>query len=433
MVVVVVAISMVLPLLGPLPAHAGCRVHQLQAVHLYGTQEIHVTASASCDQRPWPGVRALRISIDGQPWAEVRGRPEFTRIWEAPTPGLYSIRAEVAEEGAADGAWAAAETVLVQVHAAPTPTPTATPAPPVPFVPYDEVRPILAYHYGMRAGDAIFRRPDIVREQIRQAKAAGIDGFIVWWEDVGTDRDRQLLQVLEIGAPADFRATIHLHLFNDNPADVEGQLRRFYEQRLNLPGLVTYQGRPVLFFWEAGRLPNATWSELRARVDPERRALWIADGDRFDILLGDAWDGISPYAIAWSNDPIYQLQSWAAKARLAAPDKLYIPPVSPGCDLPPGRVPDARDPCVQDRADGAYYLATLEGAMASGPPWGVVVSTWDELYEGTGIEPTRAWGDLYLELTRQFALAFKGGQAFQPIEPEATPDPVPTEEAPVSS
>jgi len=121
------------------------------------------------------------------------------------------------------------------------------------------------------------------------------------------------------------------------------------------------------------------------------------------LLSDEAWDGTSPYAIAWSANLGGQLLSWAAKARAVAPDKLFIAPVSPGCD--DRRVRAAT--CVQDRAEGAYYRATWEGALAVRPEWVVVVSTFNEWMEATQIEPSVQYGDLYLQITRQQADQFK--------------------------
>jgi hypothetical protein len=173
--------------------------------------------------------------------------------------------------------------------------------------------------------------------------------------------------------------------------------------------LVRYQGQPVLFFWRAGRLSNDFWSNLRAQLDPDHTVLWIADGDNFGILASDVWDGISPYAIAWAPNPQGQLPAWAAKARAVASGKLFIPPVSPGCDDHLVRATT----CLQGRRDGAYYQATFDGAIASKPPWAIVVSTFNEWLEASQIEPAAEYGDRYLELTRQLADRWRGETLFQ--------------------
>ncbi|MBV9329112.1 MAG: hypothetical protein JO352_35850 [Chloroflexi bacterium] len=218
-----------------------------------------------------------------------------------------------------------------------------------------------------------------------------MDGFIV-------NRTSDLAQMLDLVRGSDFRVTFEL----DSNADPDGQLQEFYRHASD-PGMVTYQARPVLFFWRAPTRPNSFWSDLRARFDPDHKAVWLTDGDQFPFMSGDAWDGISPYAIAWSPNPTSQLPAWGAKAPAAAPAKLYVPPVSPGCDDSAVRTVT----CVRDRSDGQYYQAALRGALASNLQWAVVVCTWNEWMQSTSIEPSVQYGDLYLQLTRQFADTFK--------------------------
>src|SRR6266542_1382656 len=227
-------------------------------------------------------------------------------------------------------------------------------------------------------------------------------------DDVGV---MQLQIQLDTCQLSGFSSTIHF----ETPQfwavdDVIAQLRAFYENRANHPAMVRYQGRPVIFFWRAGAFDNGTWSFIRSQVDPDHRAVWLADGDDFDILGGESWDGISPYAIAWSGDPATQLPRWANVARSIAPDKLWNPVVSPGCNDSAARAPT----CIQDRAGGSYYQATWDGALASSPSWAVVVSTFNEWMESTQVEPSVQWGDQYLQMTRHNADLFKSSAGLLP-------------------
>lgn len=282
--------------------------------------------------------------------------------------------------------------------------------------PADLAHPVLAYYYPWWDEGVfdrtLFQAPqpynsdsgDVMQRHVNQAKSAGIDGFIVAWYGNGDRTDSNLAKLLDIGAQNGFSATIHF----ETPQfwgvdDVIAQLRAFYENRANHPAMVRYQGRPVIFFWRAATFDNGTWDFIRSQVDPEHRAVWMADGDNFGILGGSSWDGISPYAIAWSGDPASQLPRWANVARSVAPDKLWNPVVSPGCDDTAARAPT----CIQDRAGGAYYQATWDGALASSPSWAIVVSTFNEWMESTQIEPSVQFGDQYLQITRQNADLFK--------------------------
>jgi hypothetical protein len=244
----------------------------------------------------------------------------------------------------------------------------------------------------------------VMQRHVDQAKSAGLDGFIVDWYGNGDRTDANFAKLLDISEKSGFSATVHFetpHFWGAD--DVVAQLRAFTDHYANRPGLVRYQGRPVLFFWRAATFDNGTWSSIRAQVDPDHRFVWMADGDNFGILGGDAWDGISPYAIAWSGDPASQLPRWANVARSVAPDKLWNPVVSPGCDDSGVRAAT----CVRDRAGGSYYQSSWDGALASSPDWAVVVSTFNEWMESTQIEPSTAWGDQYLQLTKQNADLFR--------------------------
>jgi hypothetical protein len=295
-------------------------------------------------------------------------------------------------------------------------TVSAQGAPATTALAYSETRPVLAYYYAwwdpsnfsqtLYQPAQAYNSDDmtIMGQHVHEAQSAGIDGFILSWYGSGDRTDANLGHLLDIAQQTGFGATIDFetpHFWGVD--DVIAQLNAFYQTRIDNPALVRYQGRPVIFFWQVGKYDNTTWSYIRGQVDPNHDAVWIADGDQFGILSGDAWDGISPYAIAWSGNPSSQLVSWSAKAAAVAPDKLWIPPVSPGCDDSAARAAT----CLRDRADGAYYQATWDGALASNPPWAIVVSTFNEWMEATEIEPSVQYGDEYLQITRHNADAYR--------------------------
>jgi len=282
--------------------------------------------------------------------------------------------------------------------------------------PADLAHPVLAYYYvwwDPGVFDQTLFQPlqpynsddlDVMQRHVNEARSAGIDGFIVDWYGDGDRTDANFAHLLDIANKSGFSATVHFetpHFWGVD--DVVAQLHAFYDHYGNNPALLRRGGQPVIFFWQASTFDNATWSSIRSQVDPSHTSVWLADGDSFNILSGDAWDGVSPYAIAWSGNPASQLPRWASVARSVAPDKLWNPVVSPGCNDSAARAAT----CIQDRAGGAYYQSTWDGALASSPSWAVVVSTFNEWMESTQIEPSQQWGDQYLQLTKQNADMFK--------------------------
>ena len=57
------------------------------------------------------------------------------------------------------------------------------------------------------------------------------------------------------------------------------------------------------------------------------------------------------------------------------------------------------------RNAGTTYEATWQAAIASGTDW-VLITTFNEWWEGTAIEPSVNYSTSYLALTREFAISF---------------------------
>jgi hypothetical protein len=257
-------------------------------------------------------------------------------------------------------------------------------------------RQVLAYYYAWWDDSD---DPNVIADHIGQARYAGIDGFVVSWYGHGDRTDTNLQKILDQG----FRATVHVEVpIFWGVDDTILHLQMLYGTKLGHPGFVRYGGQPVIFFWRAARFDNATWSFIRSAVDPDRQALWLADGDNFAFLAGDAWDGISPYTAAWSANPEGTFATWAARARAAGPGKLWVPPVSPGCDDSPARPVT----CLRARAGGQYYQRSWAGAAATAPEM-VIVSTFNEWMENTDVQRRDEWGNMYLDLTRAAADLYK--------------------------
>jgi hypothetical protein len=74
--------------------------------------------------------------------------------------------------------------------------------------------------------------------------------------------------------------------------------------------------------------------------------------------------------------------------------------VLPGYD--DSRVPGRQHPYSVPRNNGATYRRSWTAALASNPDW-VTITTFNEWFEGAMIEPSSHYGNLYLNITRQYA------------------------------
>jgi LysM repeat protein len=264
-----------------------------------------------------------------------------------------------------------------------------------------------------------------IQRHIGWALQAGLDGFAVHWYQSGNRTDVNLAQVLA-NSPAGFRstATFLTHIL---PGATRGlvvdNLRYLINTYGQNPNFLRLSGRPVIFFADMDRVPpdGATskveaWRSIRADVDPNNASIWIAEG--LDPAYLSVFDGLYIYkvdhaccpgaytrAAAWAG----WVRSWQTRTGQA---RLWVGTIMPGWDdtRSVGR-PDLRTPSpafARDRQGGAYYQATFNAVMASKPDL-ILIHSFNEWIEGSEIEPGATYGDLYLNLTRQFSSQFKGG------------------------
>jgi hypothetical protein len=105
-----------------------------------------------------------------------------------------------------------------------------------------------------------------------------------------------------------------------------------------------------------------------------------------------------PFSIAWASDPAGQLAKFSRWVR-AVPGKAWMATVMPGND-------DTRlrgsAGFVVPRQNGAYYTSVWQGAIATHPDL-ISITSWNEWFEGTQIEPSQTYGNQYLTPTRQMS------------------------------
>jgi hypothetical protein len=252
--------------------------------------------------------------------------------------------------------------------------------------------------------------------QVDQAVAAGIDVFNLAWLGPQNPTDANFQQMLPIAAERGLAMTVGVEMdspFMTSRATLRDAIRYAIDRYGYEDGYLRYEGRPVLMFWRVAGIPLsgernavAAWRSLRDEVDPNHETLWIAEGDRFEFL--EVFDGIYPYSIAWSRNVASTLASYGNRTRAQAAalgtPKLWVATVMPGYDdTTTGRA----DAFTRDRRNGDFYEETWNAAVASRADW-ISITTWNEWVEGSHIEPSRAYGPYYLELTRDYAGAWKG-------------------------
>lgn len=262
-------------------------------------------------------------------------------------------------------------------------------------------------------------RNTIVRH-VNQGRKAGLSGFVSAWAGRNNQTESNFATLLNVSQGTDFRSTIYFetHNFTDQGTVVDS-LRHILSTHASHPNFLRHEGKPVLFFWALRQVPKApgqsnvsAWQSIRNQVDPGRTSVWIGEGDDPSFL--QAFDGIHMYSIAWAANPATTLSNYARKVRNTAASlgtsKLWVATAMPGYDdWRTGR----SDAFSVDRRGGDYYRKTFEGAIASDPDW-IIITSFNEWVEGSMIEPSRSYGDLYLNITAEQVARFKGSGAPAP-------------------
>jgi hypothetical protein len=264
--------------------------------------------------------------------------------------------------------------------------------------------PVLAWYYPQFSQD--------LRSDVQDAAGARIDALIVS-ETGATD----LAPYLQAVRGTTLRVVAGVEPRYGSPEELRQRLRGVLDAYGADPGYLQYQGKPVIVFWNLpavprgpGQSPQQSWGAIRAGVDPGRRSVWIGEGGDTNPATGTltylpAFDGLHLYSIAWAADPKGQTATWAARVRGADPSKLWVATVMPGGYYGSGS--DRSQWQQRDRAAGAYYRATWDGAVATQPAM-VIITSYNETNERTEIARSPEWGTRFLDLTRQAIDAWRG-------------------------
>ena len=278
--------------------------------------------------------------------------------------------------------------------------------------------------------------PATIERHVLQAQQAGIDGFVQSWygpQVVNNQTETNFAALLDIADRHGFSAAVDLEVtspFIHSQTDLVAALQHLLTVHARHRAYLRVGGRPVVFFWQQGRFPVATWEAIRSQIDPQRMSIWIMEGVDLDYL--EVFDGNHLYSVAWDPAPEGTLVRWAQQIRewdaAHSAIRTWVATVMPGYD---DRVTGRPDAFVRDRAGGEYYRRGWEGAIRSAADW-VIITSFNEWMEGSQIEPSVGYGDSYLHLTRELADTYRASEPLPPDLP-AAPIIVPPTDTPLPS
>jgi hypothetical protein len=245
---------------------------------------------------------------------------------------------------------------------------------------------------------------DVMRQHIRWAKEAGIDGFIVSWKST-LPLDRRLEQLIGVAGEESFKlAIIYQGLdFQRNPLPIDriaADIDHFIDTYAADPVFDVLGGPTVIWSgtWEfsVDEVERVTrtrslrsgcdWtSELEPscvqllaterNADGIRRVAGLVDGNAY------YWSSVNP-----DTFPRYEAKLLEMRGAVKETDGLWIAPAAPGFD--------ARligGDTVVERRDGSTLRRELDAAYSSSPD-AIGLISWNEFSENSHVEPSESHG-----------------------------------------
>jgi Glycosyl hydrolase family 99 len=237
----------------------------------------------------------------------------------------------------------------------------------------------------------------IMRQHIRWAKSAGIDGFIVSWKSTPS-LDSRLARLVSIADAEHFKlALIYEGLdFERKPLPVgrvATDLGYFADHYAHNPAFQLFGRKPAVIWSGTWRFPTGAIAsvtrQLRGRLQVLASEKNVAGYQRVaNYVDGDAY--------YWSSvdltTPGYPGKLVAMGRAVHAHHGLWIAPAASGFD---GRL--LGHSRVVSRRNGATLRREFAVALRSSPD-AVGLISWNEFSENSQIEPSRAYGYTYLRV-----------------------------------
>lgn len=263
---------------------------------------------------------------------------------------------------------------------------------------------------------------EVMRQHIRWAKDAGVDGFIVSWRH-SEALDPRLAQLAKVAAGERFKLVIiyqGLDFLRGRRAveTVRSDLVWFADHYSGQKAFKLFR-RPTVIISGSESYPR---EELDQMVAPVRHRLDVLGSEKSvegyerirDVVDGNAyyWSSVDP-----ATYPAYERRLSAMARAVHRDHGLWIAPAATGFDST-----RLGKPTIVDRRNGSTLRRELTAALGSHPN-AVGLISWNEFSENTHIEPSLKYGTRSLDVLSQML----GGKPTKPlaqVSPSAPTDRV---------
>lgn len=238
---------------------------------------------------------------------------------------------------------------------------------------------------------------DVMRQHVKWAKDAGINGFIVSWKSTGK-LNRRLEQLIEIADEEDFKLVMiyqGLNFFREPlPVEQVSEDWSYFIENYSQHRAFDLFEKPVMIW-------SGTWEfseeQIASVVQDKREDLLVLASEKnvkgyerlAGLVDGNAyyWSSVNP-----DTNPNYPGKLIEMSDVIHADGGLWIAPAAPGFDA--RLVGGTRS---IDRKEGETLEVQIRAALESSPD-AIGLISWNEFSENSHIEPSEDHGYRYLEV-----------------------------------
>ena len=230
--------------------------------------------------------------------------------------------------------------------------------------------------------------PAVVREQMREIAAIGVQTVIVSWWGQGSAEAARLPAVARAARAAGLRVALHVEPYaGRTPALLEPEIRAF-----------AASGIKDFYLYDSTTVPDTDWRALNERLPGVRL---FANTRLPGKAAAGGFAGLYTYDVyVYDGSSFPRICASAKKLGL-----LCAPSVGPGYDA----VRATGDARVRKRADGATYDRMWRGAIRAAADV-VTITSYNEWHEGTQIEPAKSVGKPYASYDGAYGLVGPAAQ-----------------------
>lgn len=239
--------------------------------------------------------------------------------------------------------------------------------------------------------------PDVMRQQVQWAKAAGIDGFIVSWKHTDS-LSKRLAQLVDIARQENFKLVINyegLDFYRHPlPVDRIDSDLTYFTKTYRDDAVFDIFGKPTIIWAGTWKFNRTQIGEVTKKHRQDLNILASAKQPDSYSKIGDLVDGNAYY---WSSVDPMTFQDYAGKLdrmSQAVHDHhgIWIAPAAPGFDA--RHLGGER---AVPRRDGQTLEAEYHVALSSRPD-AVGLISWNEFSENSHVEPSCHYGDASLKV-----------------------------------